>query len=932
MADNFSKMNPLYGVYSDFQKILDTIVIKYNYLAEKYETFDIKKEADMYIACKEGLDTFFTYSDYTIDEFYAVGITDASKISLYSIDDGYLQIPASYRDALLKIRRKSIIQNYEEKNEYYRKLNGFPPLTVSPKQYHYISQEYAERYGIDINIPIHKIQDHYNNISSGRGDYLISIIEGLGILDRLKEQYPNDEYLNFIGSKRIDIVTARKAKNFQLLYIHQNSTSNILYEEFVKAYEQARDYHVSAIFIREYRDIIPYYDQFIALCIMTMTLELVVNKQFKLGIDREYYNDHTLKLLYDSYGIPYNMDIDEYTQRSLAQSINMLIQNKSTDRVFTDITKILGFDQLKIYRYYLTKERKFDEYGVPIIATSKKFNNDTGEIEDIPDYSKMYDVYFQKVELTDTDFVNAYNNAANMANYEEITNNDPFWWDDENTYKAVWETEYNFVEAKYLSVGLSYKMTEIMYESVLLLKLLVSTKDELNSITFTLPKIDENLTVNLFDAIILLFCLMSKKHNLRGEIISIPTQVTSVLDYLHNTDGGDEFLIDSFSFDLDLLQPDNPEGQEMISRIKAILGEDDAEKFMSYITSLSIDKDLDNNSKITIINNIFANIKGLSNFLQYLMTKTSDRKTYETLKEFYNASFYSKEVKSIFTINENNPEMKRTAKNYFEFLYYYNPKLYSTLFMPNYEEQYSEYLNNNNLTATEYTLEKFIYDVEYGNIDDFDYSTLKSISTEDDSDSTTEKVYYYIDHIISRMETYISNLKFIYMINDTTTSLTDLLVKLINFFKSFTVDMLGLDIMYIMDLRAENTMKLLVEIKSMMKDLGITEDFKLSYKDILHLIDAFIDTSNDTMSFNDKALYDATITIGKDSNGSPFNLLKLAEMIKYIELNYIVTPTSSDNMMSFVDIIRKNINITLSDKTKSNNLFTDRVVASYYSE
>ena len=67
MADNFVKMNPLYGIYSDFQKILETVVIKYSYLAEKYETFEIKKEADMFITAKDGLDTFFTYNDYSMN-------------------------------------------------------------------------------------------------------------------------------------------------------------------------------------------------------------------------------------------------------------------------------------------------------------------------------------------------------------------------------------------------------------------------------------------------------------------------------------------------------------------------------------------------------------------------------------------------------------------------------------------------------------------------------------------------------------------------------------------------------------------------------------------------------------------------------------------------------------------------------------------------
>ena len=63
MADNFIKMNPLYGIYSDFKKILKTVIIKYSYLAEKYETFDIKKAADLLGLCNV---VFFSPEDLSI--------------------------------------------------------------------------------------------------------------------------------------------------------------------------------------------------------------------------------------------------------------------------------------------------------------------------------------------------------------------------------------------------------------------------------------------------------------------------------------------------------------------------------------------------------------------------------------------------------------------------------------------------------------------------------------------------------------------------------------------------------------------------------------------------------------------------------------------------------------------------------------------------
>ena len=615
MANNFSNMNPLHGVYSEFKKILNNIIIKYNYLAEKYETFEIKKDADMYISARKCRDTFYTYRDYSIEEFHDIGVNNISEISIYTASDGYLKIPKMYHEALLQNRRKKIIYEYNEMNEYYRMLNGLPPLDKTPKQFHYVPKDIAYKYGIDTKIPIHKIQDYYNNISAGNGDYLISVLDGLGVLDRLKNDYPDEEYLKYLGSNRVDIVVSREAKNFQLLYVNQSTVSNLIFDEFIRAYEQARDYFVSVIFIREHRDIIPYYDQFIALCIFCMSLEIILNRQFNLGIERKYYNNFTIKMLYDAYGVPYNMNIDEYTQRSISENLNMWIQNKSTDKVLLDIANVLGFNNLKIYKYYLTKERKFDTNGVPIFAYTEKFNSDTGQIEKIPNYPEMYDLYFQKVDITNNDFVLAYNDSRNKESYEEITKDDPFWWDDEGINNSVWETEYNIIEAKYLSMSISYKMTDILYESILLLKLLIDLKEPLSSITFTLPKIDDQLKVTFFDAVILLFCLTSKKHHLGGEIISIPTQVTSVLDYLHNTDGGNEYLVDSFGFNFEFFKSDNTEGQEKISALKHILGEEDSVKLTEYIQQISMYDSLNSLNTVDILNKIFTIIDSSIKFL-----------------------------------------------------------------------------------------------------------------------------------------------------------------------------------------------------------------------------------------------------------------------------------------------------------------------------
>ena len=921
MGNETSKMNPLYGVYSDFQKILNSLVIKYSYLAEEGETFESKKNADMYLTCRDGLDTFFTYRDYTPEEFYAVGITDASLIAQYSINDGYKLIPDQYRDPLLKNRRKSIIQNYDERNNYYRRLNGYPPVDTPSYKFHYVPAEYANKYDIDTSIPIHKIQDHYNQISSGQGDYLISALEGLGVIDKLREDYPSEEYLKFIGGTRIDIKLARKAKNFQILYSSQTTVTDILYEEFLKSYEQARDYHMNAIFIRDYRSIIPYYDQFVSVCILCMAIEITLNRQFNLSIDRNYYNKQTLKVLYEAYNVPYNMNIDEFTQRSLSQGLNVLIQKKSTDEVFYDICDLLGFDNLQIYRYYLTKERKFDMFGVPVVAKTTKFNNETGEIEEVLDFEKMYDIYFQKVDIKNPDHITAYDKSVNRESYDKITENDPFWWDDERTFNAVYETDYNFVEAKYLSIGLSYKMTEIMFDNILLLRLLMDTREMLGDLTLTLPKIDETLNITLFDATMLIFCLTAKNHNLRGEIISIPTQVNDVLEYMKNTDGGDEYLVDSFGFDLNILQ-DTDENHKFITELSKALPEEESAQFMSYIKKLTLT--LNNTDKVELLNDLFNNIKDLATYIQYLLTTTSDHKMYVKLRDFYRVAYYSKEVKDIFTINANEPELKRTASTYFEFLHYYNPKLYYSIFDPKYADQYNAYIINHNKNPEEYTLDDYIHDVDRGLIEDFTYSSFKT-TTDGEIGNIGDLAYYYTDHVISRMESYLNNAKFIYMINDTINPLEDLLIRLINFFKSFTVDILGLEIMYIMDSKIDNIIKCMDEATYIEKNIEIEERDRSYHFDVIH---------------------SALVNLGIFNSD-----IKLRDSIPYIEYGVCILNNREDNLIPLRDAISHVLNnLHIDDKEHSyyydtihkiieniygytdRFMFNDKIASKYYSE
>lgn len=905
--NNFNNMNPMYGVYGEIEKIMKSIIVKYNYMADNNETLESSRNADEYLSIINNKDRYDTYK-YTAQDYTNASI-DILIAQQCLYDNNYSNLTNEMKEALYITKRNGILLNYVEKNEYYRLLNGLPKLNTDSSEYYTINfieanivnKRLTSRFNIDGSIPIHKIQDYYNNLEPTHGDYIITNIEGLGVIDAIikwsEENRPDkdERYLHYLGSRRIPIDYARQAKNFQILYIEQSNVKNSLYDQFISCYEACRDYFVSTIFVRDLRKFIQKYDNFIAMCIMVMAIQKTLNRQFPLGIDREFYNDYTLKMLYDAYGIPYNLEIDEMTQRRICQNLNMLIQKKATDKVIYDIAELLGYSNLSVFKYYLGKEHKLDKHNVPIFKWTQKFNDVTGELETVPDYEAMYDVYFQKVELRETDFIKSFNDRSNKMTYESVTGGDPFWWSDSNLYKQVWETEYNYVETKYLNLAVSYKMTELLYDNMLLLKMLINEDkvNELSSIKISLPNISRNFTFSIFDSIILLFCLTAKSHHLRGEIIEVPSHIVSVLEYLKNVNDGND-TGDSFSFDFNFFNlfdnvssdatypyaydPDGPiaanhderdrliydTNESLINKVRDVIRhtktyktscdayyfgyaiEDsidsqltpteyarkypDITNFNSYISNLNINPSLSNGEKRIKINEIFDQMQNLTHWLYYKMTETTDRHDYEVLKNFYNAAYYSREVKSMFTINHGTSS-QRTAKTFFEFLYYYNPRLYNILFTPNYEGQYAKYKENN--PNTTYTLDNYIEKVVEGEIDDFTYSTLNEENS--DIKVTETLIYYYIDHIVSKLKQYIDKLTFVHKVNGSATDLDKLLIKLVVYFKSFTVDVIGMDTIYIMDIKLENQMRFFDEININAKNVQADDELRLSFADHVKL-------------------------------------------------------------------------------------------------
>ena len=146
--------NPIQELYDIYIKLIQGTTIKYSYLADSYEDLEMRKYVDGYLDAYYKRDTFDLY-EYTNEEYVKAGVEEPELAIRYSEHPD--EVPKSLKEAVLEIRRQSIIDNYIEKNEYYRMINGQPPL--NDDECIYVDYWTAIENGINPGTPSHLIED-----------------------------------------------------------------------------------------------------------------------------------------------------------------------------------------------------------------------------------------------------------------------------------------------------------------------------------------------------------------------------------------------------------------------------------------------------------------------------------------------------------------------------------------------------------------------------------------------------------------------------------------------------------------------------------------------------------------------------------------------------------------------------------------------------
>ena len=147
-------------------------------------------------------------------------------------------------------------------------------------------------------------------------------------------------------------------------------------------------------------------------------------------------------------------------------------------------------------------------------------------------------------------------------------------------------------------------------------------------------------------------------------------------------------------------------------------------------------------------------------------------------------------------------------------------------------------------------------------------------------------------------------------------------MKLVEFAKSFTVDMLDLDIIYVFDMKSENMIRLLDLVHYINKLIGVDEKMNISHSDVIHSLTANLDVK-DKLFLKDIATYTKNLIIESKEENHVIGKDILQYMTKIIEV--------VDDSFSLYDTTKVEANLLLKDK-KREPMIKDGIYSMWYSD
>lgn len=583
-------------------------VVKKQSEFRKYEDAEYSKQYDLFRLCHFKLDTIPSHT-YTIDELTSFGIDEELAISY--INNKYLmetELDENTKTMLLSFKRNKVLNSYIEKNEYVRILAGMPPLsipTLSIKLNEFISSLDISQVRLDMNIW------ELTDIEIQR------VYKLKGSLDFIYEKYPY-EFIKYLHRKS-SIIEIRDANEYALIRCGHYDVPSEYEELYEEMYNKGKLYFLYVLKNEFYQAQFPNYE---ILCILYLIFSAGTQTAIKASYEIIDFSDKEFITAYlNSNGIDY-IDLPQTLMGKFIEKLSTLIALKGSKQCLLDIKDI--FDVNTIYRYVLKKNIKIDNYD---ISTPN---------------SEKYDISFVRVPLGETNIRKVFENEEYIS-YADMVEDDPLWGvGDDNLYDKLIETEFNYLETKYISIENMMEITKNTYQYTSLFRYILNNPDISSGYTFTYKR-GEWFNMDVFQGFLYISLLIIK---MRGYEDVLPDTIDGI----------------SYVMGWNEIEP-----SKLIWRFKILFTKEEFRNTPFYLKSISDVKD------VYSFMDVFMGWQHAMSTIDKVLANTSDYEEYSFIKSLKSSIEVAKTLPAVYTVDGN----KFTT--YEGYLRYMNPPIGTVL-------------------------------------------------------------------------------------------------------------------------------------------------------------------------------------------------------------------------------------------------------------
>lgn len=633
-----STKSPVSEYLFKLQMIVSNTTFKNKVEAEKYETLEMSKAANAYLAAVNNTDIFSSYT-YSQDEVVTVLLQHNKTPEQIQF---MLQHPHTMsidiQRELMKPHHDAVIENYKEHNRYYLNLMGLPylegrdgqndPVIRIPDEFYLRYSSYPE---LSPGTPVYELSPEFQEIYINSEFYQQAL-----------DKYPHLDYLRHIGSNSIPLTVSRPTKDGHIMNINTtklstyhpsfgvvNVTSDIVHK-FTQVYGEVHNY-VFHTLRGDFEQIYANYDEFIRFLTIYLTIGNCMNEFMKESASLIHMNQITADNLFNLYGLP-SVIMEGSSMIDFLKKFRLLLMDKGTRSVYR-VKDLIGYEYTDIYSLIMVKQQIFAETGDPmyIVVDGKSVPRQNivfRRIGTTADANSYFRFKMEKDELLERRFPP----VEDDSDERQVSSGDPRWWESQEVNDALRDMNYTLSNSKYIQLSTHLSYADIWWQSVILLRGLLDQKLQTDSQRISINfNVNGSTDLSVFDTVLCLVIIMNHQMGFRGDMYY--SNIDKLFNGLYEDltpkpliDGG-KFKIASFNFDVKKMT--DPDWYSTINNQTYL----EPSRFKPMVDSV-----LENKTK-NVGETLMVDIKLIYDYLKDKLLKSTCIAEYRQVADAYNALF-----------------------------------------------------------------------------------------------------------------------------------------------------------------------------------------------------------------------------------------------------------------------------------------------------